>query len=117
MLATTLELLGVRLELLGTELEWAKRRLLTSLLWGGLGLILTGLGVLLASVFVMILFWEEHRLFSAGIMAALFLAMGLVFLRLSWKRLNNPGGVFTLTLEELARDRAMLNKERLHESP
>jgi uncharacterized membrane protein YqjE len=115
--ATTLELLGVRLELLGTELEWAKRRGLASLFWGGLGLILTGVGVLLACTFVMILFWEQYRLVTAGAMALFFLAIGAGCLRHSWKRLDSPGGIFALSLKELARDGAMLNKERLHEPP
>lgn len=117
LLATTLELLGVRLELLGTELERAKRRGLANLFWGGLGLILTGVGVMLTCAFVMILFWDHYRLVSAGAMALFFLAVGIGCMRHSWKRLNSSSGIFALSLKELARDRAMLNKERMHEPP
>ena len=118
LLATSLELLGVRLELLGTELEWAKRQLLTSLIWGGLGLILAGIGILLACAFVMILLWYQHRRVAAGALAVFFLALGTAFLRQSWKALSSTGSPFALSLEELARDGALLRpQERIHEPP
>lgn len=117
LLATTLELLGVRLALLGTELESAKRRLLASLFWGGIGLILTGVGVLLACAFILMLCWDQYRLLAAGTLALLFLAIGAGSMRHAWSRLNGPSGIFTLSLQELARDGAMLGTERLHEPP
>ena len=58
MLGTVLEIAQVRLELLGTEVEFEKRRLLDGLLWGALGLMVVGVGLVLACGFVILLFWE-----------------------------------------------------------
>lgn len=117
LLATTLELLGIRLALLGTELELAKRRLLASLLWGGVGLILTGVGVLLACGFILMLCWEQYRLLAIATLALLFLAIGLASMRHAMRQLNGPSGIFALSLQELARDGAMLGAEKPHEPP
>lgn len=120
LLGTTLDLLQVRLELLGTEVESAKRKLVGGLLWAGLGLLTLVIGLLLVCAFIMILFWEDYRLVSTGLLALFFLMVGSLCLYQSRRRLRSPGGIFAASLEELARDRAALHSgksQASHEHP
>lgn len=108
-LATTLELAQVRLALLGTELEREKLRLFDALLWLGLGLLFMGIGLVLVSAFIVVLFWESHRLVALGVLAVLHLGGGLGLFFAGRKRLQVPGSLFRASLVELARDRAGLD--------
>jgi uncharacterized membrane protein YqjE len=97
-----------RLELFATELEEEKERLkqtlvLTLLLFFGLSL-----GVILLTIFVVALFWEQGWIYAMGALAALYLGIGAVAgLMLRRKILLRPG-LFPATLSELAKDRDRL---------
>ena len=105
LLATTLGMAQLRLELFGTELEAEKLRLLDALWRVGLGLLLLGVAAVLAAAFVLLLFWDSHRLAALGVMVLLFLAGGAGLL--VWARAGlraGDGGPFALSLGELQRD-------------
>lgn len=105
LLATALEIAEVRLELLSTEVEEEKMRLIDGLFWAGLSLMMLGIGVVLLSGFVVMLFWDGYRLAALGVLALLFLtASGLLYF-FAQRRLRNPGGLFRASVTELARDR------------
>ncbi|MBU0588867.1 MAG: phage holin family protein [Gammaproteobacteria bacterium] len=105
LLATALEVAEVRLELLSTEVELEKRRLIDGLFWAGLSLMMLGIGVVLLSGFVVMLFWDGYRLAALGVLALLFLsASGLLYF-FAQRRLRSPGGLFRSSVSELARDR------------
>ncbi len=108
LLATAIEMAQVRLELLGTEVEFEKRRLFDGVLWGGVALLLLGIGLVLLCGFVVLLFAEGYRLAAVGVMALLFLAGGAVMMRESRRRLRNPKSMFETSTEELAKDHAGL---------
>jgi uncharacterized membrane protein YqjE len=61
LLTTALELAQVRLELLVSDLEIEKLRLVDVALRALLGLMLLGLGLVLAIGFVLLLLWDSHR--------------------------------------------------------
>lgn len=119
LLATVLQMAQVRLQLLGTEVELEKRRLFDGLLWGGVALVVLGLGLVLLCGFVILLFWEGYRLAAVGGMTLLFLVAGGLMLRHARHRLGNRNsfkGMFDASLAELKRDQADLNGADPHET-
>lgn len=76
LMATAIEMVHVRLELLGTEVEFEKRRLFDGLLFGGVALLLLGMGLILLCGFIVLMFAEGYRLAAVGVMALLFLGGG-----------------------------------------
>src|SRR4030042_2310784 len=71
--ATLMAIAHTRLELLSTELEEERVRLSSMLVWTLVSLFCAGLGVVLATLFVVLVLWDTHRLLALGIPAILFL--------------------------------------------
>ena len=109
MLATALEMAQVRLELLVTEIEQEKLRVFNGLLWAGLALMLTGVGVILLCGFIVLLLWDGYRLATLGVLTLLFLGAGGLLMRAARIRLRSPGGVLGATVAELKQDLAGLD--------
>ena len=108
-LALTLTgVLQTRLGIFATELEEAKLQLSQLLLLGLVALFCLGLGIVLLAVFFVVLFWDSYRLTVLGVMAGVFLGMGIfAVLALSAKAAENTE-MFSATLAELAKDREQL---------
>lgn len=70
--ATLLDMVHTRLELASVEMEEQWQRYLGYLLMSLLALFLFGIAIVLVAVFVIILFWDTHRLAAVLGMAALF---------------------------------------------
>lgn len=70
--ATLLEMVHTRLELASLEMEEQSQRYLGYLLMSLLALFLFGIALVLVAVFVIIPFWDTHRLAAVLGMAALF---------------------------------------------
>jgi uncharacterized membrane protein YqjE len=108
LLATLLEIFQTRLELLTTELEEEKLRLLKVLAWGAVALMLAGMGILFTAAFIVVLFWDEHRLLAVGSVAGLFVlacAVAVARVRRHWQAST---GLLSATLAELEQDRHAL---------
>ena len=116
LLATVLELAQVRLSLLGTELELEKRHLFSALLWAVLALLVFGIGLVLLCGFIVLLFWEGHRLTVIGVMVLVFLGVGALLLRQARCCLYSAQGMFAASVAEMKRDRADLNASGHHET-
>lgn len=108
LLATAVALAQVRLELLATDLELERNRLLGGALYALLGLMLLGLGIVLAVVLVMLLLWDSHRVVALVAMIVLFAGGGLGLLLAARRRLTGGESLLSATTAELARDRAAL---------
>lgn len=115
LLATALEIAQVRLELLGTEVEFEKRRLFDGLLFGGVALLLLGIGLVLLCGFTVLMFSESYRLAAVGVMTLLFLGGGALTMREARRRLRNPKSMFETSARELAQDRTSLAARDEHE--
>jgi uncharacterized membrane protein YqjE len=94
-----------RTRLAGNELEEQITRLYEIALWTLLALFFLGVAVVLGAVFVLIAFWDEHRLLAAGLLAAGFLVCGIVGVLFVRRRMSERPRFFASTLGELARDR------------
>ena len=105
---TLVGVLQTRLEIFSTELEEAKLQLGQLLLLGLVTVFCLGLGVVLLTVFCVVLFWDSYRLPVLGVMSGLFLVLGIfAALALRAKSAENTR-MFSSTLAELSKDREQL---------
>lgn len=72
LMATALAIFQTRLALLSTELEEEKQRLLATMAWGAVAILLGSFALMFVALFVAVLFWDSHRLLALGTMAAAF---------------------------------------------
>lgn len=111
LLATLVSIASTRLELLANELQEERLRLTQMLLFALCALFCFGMGILLLTVFVVALFWDDHRLAALGALSALFFALGtLVALLLRSKAQSKPR-LFSASLAELSKDRQQLDAD------
>jgi uncharacterized membrane protein YqjE len=116
-LAGSAELAEVRIKLFATELQEEKLRLLESLAWLAVSLLALGVALVLLSVFVVMLFGEQHRLAALGVIIVLYLVGAGAAWRIARARRRAGGPPFEASLAELRRDRAALGGQTPTESP
>ena len=108
LLGTLVEILQTRLEILAVELEEEGGRLRDLLLYAVVALVFLGFGLLLLTLFVVVLFWESYRLQVLAAITILYLALGVgAALMLRYKLKTRPR-LFAATLGELGKDREQL---------
>jgi uncharacterized membrane protein YqjE len=109
-LATTLvALLRTRAELLVTELEEERIRLLQLLFWAAGALFLFGVGILLLTILLVAMFWDSsYRVTAIVALAGVFLAAGIGVAMGVRNRMHARPGLFSASLDELARDKDRL---------
>ena len=109
---TAVELVRTRLELLSLDVEEAKLRFLSILLLGAVAFLCLSLGVVMGALWLVVAFWETHRMLVMGLLTGGFLGGGLLALAaLSWQAKKGPR-LFAATLAELEKDREALGGGR-----
>lgn len=106
--AALLGAVETRLRLLATELEEGGVQALRLAGLGALALFFLGLGIVLATLLLVLAFWDTHRLVVVGALTGLFLGSGIVAALILRSALQSSRGPFPITLEELSRDREIL---------
>lgn len=109
LLSQLLALLQVRVELLTTELSGEVRRAAVILVWAAVALLFGALGMLMVTVTILLAFWEQHRLLAAGLVTLLFFAVAALALWQVVRRVRGRKPLLAASLEELRRDRAVLD--------
>lgn len=104
LLATALAIGRTRLELLTVEVQLEIRRSAELLLWALVALFTAGIGLLLAGVLVIIVFWDSHRVLAAAMVTAAFLAVALLATAILAYRVRTKPRLLQGTLAELKRD-------------
>jgi uncharacterized membrane protein YqjE len=99
-----------RLEILATEIEEERLRLEQMLLVALGAVFCVGMGVVLSVFFVVVLFWDTHRLAAVGALAAGFLAVGVVLGLILRDRARSRPKLFAATRDELAKDQTILRE-------
>jgi len=108
---TLIALIRTRIELIVTELQEEKERRKEMLILAAIAMLFFLLGLLLAAFFVIAFFWDTHRLWAAGGMAALYLGIaGWATIRLQGKARNAPPP-FEATLSEFQNDLEALRRQ------
>lgn len=106
--ATLLDILGTRAELALLELreEGERRKAILALLV--VAILFFALGLLLVALFVVVLFWDTHRLAAVAAMTLLYLAVAATAFTRVVARVRASPPPFEATLRELAADREAL---------
>lgn len=109
---TALALLQTRLELLATEFEEERARIAEALVLAVCVVVCFSFAAFLAVLFVVVLFWDTHRLLVIGLLAAGFAVAGTMLLALIRRRAAEHPPLFSASIDELRKDR-----DTLHEPP
>jgi uncharacterized membrane protein YqjE len=107
---TLLSFVLTRTRLAATEVEEQALRLLEILVWLVVALFFLAVAVVFVAVLVVLLFWDSNRLLAAGLLAALFVAIGCGAALIARTRLRERPRLLAATLAELARDRDTLGR-------
>lgn len=106
--ATLVAIVRTRLDLLSTELEEDRAHLISLLVMALSALFCLGVGVVLAAILLVVVFWDTHRLLVLGSLTGLFLAGGFAFWGLARHKAKTKPRLFTTSLAELLKDRQHL---------
>jgi uncharacterized membrane protein YqjE len=107
-LGALLDIGQTRLRLASTELEEERLRLAELLLFAAATLFFLGVGIVLATLLLVLLFWDGPRVLVLALAASLFLAVGAA-LAVAWRRkLRDRPALLAATVAELQKDRDAL---------
>lgn len=93
-----------RLQILATEVAEEKVRLTLAAITGIAGLFFLGLAVVLATLLLVVLFWDSHRIQLLSILSAVFALLGGGLLVLTVRSVASKTRPFQATLGELKKD-------------
>lgn len=108
LVATLVAMAHTRLDLLSTDLEEEREHLLALLLLAFIALFCLGVGVLLASLLLVVVFWDTHRVLVLGLLTGVFLVGGLAACGLAMHKVRSKPRLFAASIAELAKDRQQL---------
>ena len=100
-----------RLNLLSTDLEIARERTVSVLIMVLVALFCLCFGALLLALFVVVIFWDTHRLLALGGVTGLFVLVGGIYLWRVIQALKTMPATFEASLTELAKDYKQLKSE------
>jgi len=108
LISTLISIVSTRLELLANELQEERLRLIQMLLYSLFALFCFGMGVMLLTVFIVVLFWDDHRIAVVGGLCVLFFVLGTLMATMLRNRARSHPKLFSASLAELAKDREQL---------
>jgi uncharacterized membrane protein YqjE len=108
LLSTLTSVASTRLELLANELYEERLHLEQMLLYFVSALFCFGMTIMLLTVFIVVLYWDDHRLLLLGGLSTVFLVAGLMLAMRLQKIMQNKSKLFSVTLAELAKDKDLL---------
>ena len=97
-----------RLDLLSADLEEEREHVLSLMVTTLLALFFLGVGVLLAAMLLVVVFWETHRLLVLGSLTGGFFAIGIATWMFTMHKAKIKPRIFTSSLSELLKDREEL---------
>jgi len=101
-------LAGTRARLAGVELAEERARLVTRAILLLAGILLIAVAALFAGAFVVVLFWDTHRLIAIATMTVVLAVAGTLLLLRARAIGRNAPQPFATTLAELEKDRVLL---------
>lgn len=112
--STLLAAAETRIELLATEVEEERARLGALVVLAAVTAVCFAFAALLAVLFVVVIFWDTHRLAALGGLALAFGVAGAAFLSALRKQARSGSRLFSATVAELRKDRAALDERNPH---
>ena len=104
LLATLLDAVRTRGELLQVEFEEERLRIAGITVFALAAFFFLALAVLLLSLFLILLFWDSHRVMVCGLLALAYFLTGIVCALIARQRLRAKSTLFAASLAELAKD-------------
>ena len=111
-LATLVSIGHTRLELLSVEVQEELARLAGLLLWGVATVVFAALGLILATLAILLALWNAHPLLALCTLAGLYLAIAAGALLVLRHKLRSSPRFLATTLAELDKDREQLRGRR-----
>lgn len=102
--ATLVAIAHTRLELLSTDLEEDREQLISLLVLALAALFCLGVGVVLASILLVVTFWDTHRLLVLGSLAGIFLLGGFATWGFAMHKFRTKPRLFAASMSELLKD-------------
>jgi uncharacterized membrane protein YqjE len=106
--STLVAIMHTRLELLSTDLEEDQAHVFSLLVLVLTALLLFGVGIVLATILLVVAFWDTDRLLVLGLLAGFFLAVGLATGAVAMHKARTKPRPFAASLQELYKDRQQL---------
>lgn len=106
--ATAVDLLRTRGELLATEIEEERARLVRLIVLAVIAGFFLAIGVITLTIFIILVSWDRHGLLVAGVLAAIYLGIGMVSAFGVRKLAQERSKLFSASLAELRKDRDQL---------
>jgi uncharacterized membrane protein YqjE len=110
LLATIVAIAHTRVELLTTELQEEMHRVAQIMMWSLVALVAAGIGLFLAALVVIFLFWDTHRLAASLAVTAMYFLIALVATLTLRSKVRNRPRLLEHTLAELAKDREQFQR-------
>lgn len=108
--ATVVAIVQTRLELLTTELQEEIHRAAEIMVWAFVALFATGVGLFLAALVVIFVFWDTHRVLASVLVTSSFFGIAIAAALVLLAKLRSKGRMLDGTLAELAKDREHLKR-------
>jgi uncharacterized membrane protein YqjE len=109
LVSTLTSIVSTRLELLANELQEERLHLTRMLVYALIALFCFGMSILLLTGFIVVLFWDDHRVAALGGLGTVFLVLGILMTILLRNKAHSRPRLFSASLAELAKDRAHLD--------
>jgi uncharacterized membrane protein YqjE len=105
---TLLAIVHTRLALVSIDLEEAKSQLLTLFAMVLIAVFCLVAGLILATILLVITFWDTHRLLALAVMAGFFLACSVTIFIIATHKARTSPKLFATSLGELYKDQQQL---------
>jgi uncharacterized membrane protein YqjE len=112
LLVTVVEMTHTRLELVLVELQEGAEGLVGVVVWSLVATFAAAAGLFIGSLALIFAFWDTHRILVAVLIMVAFLLIALVAGLVVFSRLRARHTLFTASLSEFAKDRALLRAPR-----
>jgi len=106
--ATLSAIVQTRLELLSVDMEEERVHYLSLLMLVLVALFCRGVGVVLATILLVVVFWDTQRILVLGLLAGLFLTGGITAWLFAMHKVKTKPRIFAASLLELFKDRQQL---------
>ncbi len=108
LLVTMIEILQTRVAIVANEFEEERERIRELVAFGFFAVFFVSLGLMVLTLFIVILVWDTHRLYAVGGFALLYLGLGIMAGADVRRRLKARPRLFATTLAELSKGRGRL---------
>jgi uncharacterized membrane protein YqjE len=106
--ATLLQVVRLRFELASVELDEQVAYATNVLIWILVALFCASLGAMFLGLAIIVIFWDQHRIFAATGVTAVYALLAVVATRVVQSRLQRRPRFLAATMAELQRDAGVL---------